>query len=33
MDLMLAEEMENTVNFTVPLIAEAKSGKSWFEAK
>lgn len=30
---LLTEEMENTVALSVPLIAEAESGKSWYDAK
>lgn len=30
---LLTEEMENTVKLSVPLIAEAEAGKSWYEAK
>lgn len=30
---ILKEEMENTVKFSVPLIADTASGKSWYDAK
>ncbi len=30
---LLSEEMENVVNFAVPLIAEAQIGKTWYDAK
>ncbi len=30
---LLTREMENTVKLDVPLIAEAESGKSWYDAK
>jgi DNA polymerase-1 len=30
---VLREEMENAVRLTVPLVAETRAGKSWFEAK
>ena len=30
---LLAEEMERSVSLSVPLIAEAHSGKNWLEAK
>ncbi|MCH5213241.1 MAG: DNA polymerase I [Oscillospiraceae bacterium] len=30
---LLTYEMENTVNLSVPLIAEAEFGKSWYDAK
>ena len=29
---ILREEMENAVKLSVPLIADAKTGKSWYEA-
>ena len=31
--MLLQEEMENAVKLNVPLVAEAKVGKTWFEAK
>ncbi|MBQ8144882.1 MAG: DNA polymerase I, partial [Butyricicoccus sp.] len=30
---LLREEMERAVELRVPLVAEAKSGKSWYETK
>ena len=30
---ILAEEMENAVSLSVPMIADAKSGQSWYAAK
>ncbi len=30
---LLSEEMEGTVNYSVPLVAESKSGHSWFDTK
>jgi DNA polymerase I len=30
---LLTEEMQNAVSLSVPMIAEAKIGKTWFEAK
>ena len=30
---LVSEEMEKVANLTVPLVAEAKWGKSWYEAK
>ena len=30
---LLEEEMRNAVSLSVPMIAEAKTGKTWFEAK
>ncbi|MBR5296080.1 MAG: DNA polymerase I, partial [Clostridia bacterium] len=30
---LLSEEMENVVNFAVPLIAESQIGKTWYDAK
>jgi DNA polymerase-1 len=30
---LLEEEMQNAVSLSVPMIAEAKTGKTWFEAK
>lgn len=30
---ILKEKMENTVNLLVPLVADAHTGKSWFDAK
>lgn len=31
--LLLTEEMQNAVSLSVPMIAEAKIGETWFEAK
>ena len=31
--LILCEEMENAETLSVPLVAEARAGKSWFDAK
>ncbi len=31
--MLLQEEMENAAKLNVPLVAEAKMGKTWFEAK
>ena len=30
---LLKEEMENTVRFAVPIIADTASGRSWYDAK
>ena len=30
---LVSREMENVARFSVPLTAEAKFGKSWYEAK
>jgi DNA polymerase-1 len=30
---VLSEEMEHAVSYSVPLVAEAKTGASWYEAK
>ena len=30
---ILAEEMENAVSLSVPMIADAQSGQSWYAAK
>ena len=30
---ILAEEMENAVSLSVPMLAEAASGESWYQAK
>jgi len=30
---LLKEEMENTVSFSVPIIADTASGRSWYDAK
>ena len=30
---ILTEEMENVIKLSVPLVAEAHIGKSWFDAK
>ena len=30
---LLREEMEGAVKLKVPLLAEAKTGKSWYETK
>nr|WP_319489823.1 DNA polymerase I [uncultured Caproiciproducens sp.] len=30
---ILTEEMQNAVNLSVPMVAEAKIGKTWYEAK
>lgn len=30
---LLKEEMESTVNFAVPMIADTSSGRSWYDAK
>ncbi|OON98493.1 MAG: DNA polymerase I [Epulopiscium sp. Nele67-Bin004] len=30
---ILKEEMENAINFSVPLLVEVKSGNNWFETK
>ncbi len=32
-EAILAEEMENAVSLSVPMIADAASGKSWYQAK
>ena len=29
---LLTEEMQNAVTLAVPLIAEAKTGRTWFDA-
>ena len=31
--MILQEEMENAVSLSVPLLAEASMGKTWFDAK
>lgn len=30
---ILTEEMQNAVQLSVPMVAEAKIGKTWYEAK
>ena len=30
---LLTEEMENAVHLSVPMVAEAKVGRTWYEAK
>ena len=30
---ILTQQMQNVASLTVPLIAEAKSGKTWYDAK
>ena len=30
---LLSEEMEGAVSYSVPLVAEAKTGFTWFDAK
>jgi len=31
--IILREEMENAANLSVPLVAETRTGKSWYDAK
>ena len=31
--LLMTEQMQNAVQLSVPLVAEAKTGASWYEAK
>ena len=30
---LMTEQMQNAVELTVPLVAEAKTGASWYDAK
>ena len=30
---ILTEEMQNAVSYSVPLLVDAHSGRSWYEAK